>query len=79
MNEEGAMEIVHATLQASYVNSVPNIEPADDVHSNHVVGSPSSSDDSAFEFSFILQVLLVRFEFWRRVAVVSYWYWKIDK
>ena len=53
MNEEDAMEIVHATPQASDVNSVPNIEPADNVHANHVLGSPNSSDDSEYEGNFL--------------------------
>ncbi len=58
MNEEGAMEIVHATLQASDVNSVPNIEPADIVHSNHVLGFPSSSNDSASDSNVLRPWLL---------------------
>ena len=47
MNEEAAMEIIHATPQASDVNSLPTIEPTDNLHSNHVLGSPSSCNGSA--------------------------------
>ncbi len=47
MNGDGAMEIVHATPQAADVDPVPNIEPEEGLHSNHVPGSPNSSDDSS--------------------------------
>ncbi len=46
MNGDSAMEIMHATTQAADVNPVPKIEPADDMYSNHVLGSPNSTDDS---------------------------------
>ncbi len=51
MNGDGAIEIVHATPPAADIEPVPNIESADDLHSNHVPGSPNSSDDSTSDGS----------------------------
>ncbi len=45
LNGEGAMEIVHTTPVRD-VDPVSNIEPAENMHSNHVPGSPNTSEDS---------------------------------
>ena len=46
LNGEGATEIVHTTPPAADVDPVSNIEPAENMHPNHVPGSPNTSEDS---------------------------------
>ena len=46
LNSEGAIEILHTTPRAPDVDPVSNIEPAENVHSNHIPGSPNTSEDS---------------------------------
>ena len=88
------MEIVHTTPPAPDVDPVSNIEPAENMHSNQVLGSPNTSEvqylavtflDDLYElvqvteFTYIFQMQFVRFRFRRRFDVGSYWYWRIDK
>ncbi len=53
ITSEGAIHIVHAAPEAADVESVPDIEPAESIQSNHVPGSPNSNDDSTSESNFL--------------------------
>ena len=45
LNGEGAIEIVHTTLPAGDIELVSNVEPAGNMHPNHVPGTITTSDD----------------------------------
>ncbi len=51
LNGEGSMDIVHATIPAADINPVCNIKPAENKLSNHVPGSPNTSEDSTSDGS----------------------------
>ncbi len=89
MNGEGAIEIVRATPQAGFVEPMTDIEPAEGIQSiifqglripviiQHLTVIFWDHDYELLrlvDLEYIPQMLLVRFKFWRRAAVVSYWY-----